>query len=79
VAALAARTIAEQVALMRLWRMNQIPGFVVMLRLIQRTMCSKFAASRQHEKFPSNQTFAAKIGSRSGTEIYQETTRTPEF
>jgi hypothetical protein len=37
------------------------PRMCVMLRLIQWTMCSKFAASRQHEKFPTDQTFDAKI------------------
>jgi hypothetical protein len=32
------------------------------------TMCPKFAASRQHEKFPANQTFDGEYGSGLGTE-----------
>ena len=51
---------------MRLWRMNQIPD-VCDDAAYSATMCSKFAASRQHEKFPANQTFDVGLGSRAGT------------
>src|SRR5260370_39618072 len=57
---------------MRSLRMNQIPDVCVMLRLIQQRMCSKFAAPRQHRKFPTYQIFDVGIGSRPGTKIYRE-------
>jgi hypothetical protein len=51
---------------MRSLRMNQIPDLCDDVAY-SATLCSKFAAPRQHEKFLKTQTFDHKIGSGLGT------------
>jgi len=52
-----------------LWRMNQVPICWCVGTAYPGTLCSKFAAPRQHEKFPLNQRFEDEIGSAMGTGI----------